>query len=84
MDGRWCTVVMSKIGNDKLITHQKSEELDPPINTVVTRQFYREKMVMTLQCQEVTSTAEFQRLKTGSDHLANHTRNDGSEEGDSE
>ena len=50
-------------GKDKLVTVQESLELEPPVNSLVTRQFHRDKMIMTLQCQDVTCVAEFQRLK---------------------
>jgi hypothetical protein len=62
LDGRWCQVVVNLEGEDKLVTEQKSLELDPPVNTLVTRQFFPDTMVMTLQCQEVVAIAQFKRL----------------------
>ena len=64
LDGRLCRVRMKQEGDDKLVTFQDSLELESPVNTVVTRQFYHDKMIMTLQCQEVISTARFTRLSS--------------------
>ena len=62
LDGRFCKVTMREESPNQLVTFQESLELESPVNTVVTRYFYRDKMIMTLQCQEVISTAQFIRL----------------------
>ena len=64
LDGRFCTVVMNiENSGDKLVTHQTSLDLQPPVNTVVSRVFSADKMIMTLQCQDVLAKAEFKRVK---------------------
>ena len=62
LDGRFCSVLMVLECPDKLVTHQTSLDIDPPINTVVSRKFSADKMIMTLQCQGVTATAEYKRV----------------------
>ena len=62
LDGRFCSVLMVLECPDKLVTHQTSLDIDPPVNTVVSRKFSADKMIMTLQCQGVTATAEFKRV----------------------
>lgn len=47
---------------ETLVTKQESIGIEPPINTVVIRHFFPDKMVMTLQCEEVISVVHFVRL----------------------